>query len=70
MKKKKNNDYESACALCEYMTYFEMTGDYICKYKKSLITVDPDFSCPHFALDLLAIDPRPRRAFHVEVESI
>lgn len=68
--KKKDRDYEPVCALCEHFRTIEMTGDTICILKKSWRNVRPDSTCSKFELDLIALDPRPKKRVFVEIEPI
>lgn len=66
---RKNDDYEHVCALCEHFRTIGMTGDTVCKLKKAWRNVRPESTCSHFELDLITIDPRPKKMISVEIDA-
>lgn len=67
MKKKPESEYVHCCALCEYCMPLEIKEKYLCKYKGRLAETEPDDVCRHFELDLLKMEPIPKRPYTPEL---
>lgn len=70
---KRNKDYESCCALCEYASFIEYDEKYICKYKNRCTIMQDTDSCRHFKFDLLKLEPAPKLPYtadDIEIISI
>lgn len=66
MNRRITSEVVECCALCEYSMKLEYRGQMLCKYKNRLSEVDPDEKCRHFEIDLLKLNPKPRRRVKFE----
>ena len=51
-------DLTPSCALCEYASKVELTGEWLCKYKYSLKKVDENHICKNFSFNIFAYKPQ------------
>ena len=56
--KKKINDIEPCCELCEYASKIDATGELLCKYKSALKKVEENDCCKKFSLNIFAYKPK------------
>ena len=68
MKSKNDKDITMVCGCCENSIVIELTGTVICKRKGKIKQVRDCDTCRHFSLDLLKLDPLPKKKYFPDID--
>lgn len=66
LKSKAESEITKCCAMCEYSLHMTADDSFVCKYKNRLRKTEAEDVCRRFSLDLLKIEPPPRRIFRAD----